>query len=141
MECTTRPHGRGNINQHVKGRLTTATSWGVYKLEPTAHRGQYSDILKDDLIGKSQVFNYKTNHNITLTYLEPLPNVPLNRGNASLFCTTAEKTFHFPRKLPVLWDAISFRALYPSERLPYLTNCTGFVGVSRVLRTVSVQKF
>ena len=113
------------------------TSWN----QLPAQRGQYSDILKYDLIGKSQVFNYKTNHNITLTYLEPLPNVPLNRGNASLFCTTAEKTFHFPRKLPVLWDAISFRALYPSERLPYLTNCTGFVGVSRVLRTVSVQKF
>ena len=36
MECTTRPHGRGNINQHVQGRPTTATSWGVYKFEATA---------------------------------------------------------------------------------------------------------
>ena len=36
MECTTRPHVRGNINQHVQGHLTTATSWGVYKLEATA---------------------------------------------------------------------------------------------------------
>ena len=58
MEFTTRPHGRSNIDQHVQGRLTTATSWGVQKLETTSCLSAASwpsDNLKDGLTGKSQV--------------------------------------------------------------------------------------
>ena len=55
MECTTRPHGRSNINQHVQGHLTTATSWGVYKLETTGCPSWPSDNPKDGLAGKSKV--------------------------------------------------------------------------------------
>ena len=54
VERTTRPHGRSNNSQHVQGRLTTATSWGVYKLETTSCPLWPSDNLKDGLTGKSQ---------------------------------------------------------------------------------------
>ena len=53
MEFTTRPHGRSNLDQHVQGRLTTATSWGVQKLETTSCPSWQSDNLKDGLTGKS----------------------------------------------------------------------------------------
>ena len=52
MEFTTRPHGRSNLDQNVQGRLTTATSWGVQKLETTCCPSWPSDNLKDGLTGK-----------------------------------------------------------------------------------------
>ena len=63
---TTRPHGRSTVNQHVEGGLTTATSWGVHKLETKQLPSWPSDNLKHSITGKSQV-NHNPNHTIFLT--------------------------------------------------------------------------
>ena len=53
MEFTTRPHGRSNLDQHVQGRVTTATSWVVQKLETTSCPSWPSDNL-DVVFNKSE---------------------------------------------------------------------------------------